>query len=761
MKRSADYRKSTYLLRRLIACLCVAVIAGCPYAAGPVFAANSGHAKAYIEPVSVTNAVGAAAVREAAAHNMMPAFVTMADSIEEFMSLTEPALDEATFEVSRKTGEITGTAEDLTFEETFGKDFDTVKKSAKKLEKTINGTEGYQVEDITKDRVRVASDYGLKRVMVCGVPKDICGAENAVAFDGNTVLEFGSSQETKEAYEQLTKDYGEENVILDVPMFTADVSGNPDLNEGDTDSDSADDSAADPDNGTGEDPDNSNDTNNSTDPSDDPSAGNDDPDDPEDPDDPGATVVPFDPVNKVDPDLDDNTPDRVWHGWGTKTMYLDTQIEKYDNHEKDLTVAVLDCGINEEHEIFDDTTIADGSMNCVDTTETYADKFGHGTMVSGIIAESTTSNVNLLVLKVMERDVASTVTVLQTIEYAVEQGADIINLSMGGYYNQTECAVIDEVLAEAASKNVLICASSGNLGSNLDAGEKQFYPASSPYCVSVGGMTKDLQRATYSNYGEALDFAAPSTELTLADFQTNNGYVEGKSGTSFACPYVVSCAAFLYMAEDKNSRDTILAQLIQISDDLGVKGRDSEFGYGMPNFANAEHIAPVLIKGGLKIAVSDKKYVYDGKVKKPSVTVTYDGRTMTSYKVTYPGNNAAIGTHKVKVMLTGNYKKKVTGTATFKIVPQTVQLKNRITVYLSGTKAVFRWTKSQGSYQLQLSKSRTFKNKKTYSSSKLSRTVTGLKFGQVYYIRIRAVKKVDGVKYYSPWSGTYRFTNAF
>lgn len=150
-----------------------------------------------------------------------------------------------------------------------------------------------------------------------------------------------------------------------------------------------------------------------------------------------------------------------------------------------------------------------------------------------------------------------------------------------------------------------------------------------------------------------------------------------------------------------------------------------------------------------------KKKTYTGKGIKQSVTVKY-GKTVlkknTDYKLSYK-NNKKIGTATVTVKGIGKYKGAVK--KKFKIVPKGTSLKK----VNKGRKAfTAKWKKRSSNitgYQLQYSKSKSFKKAKYKTIKKKSiskKTVKKLKAKKTYYVRIRTYKTVKGKKYYSKWS---------
>lgn len=160
------------------------------------------------------------------------------------------------------------------------------------------------------------------------------------------------------------------------------------------------------------------------------------------------------------------------------------------------------------------------------------------------------------------------------------------------------------------------------------------------------------------------------------------------------------------------------------------------------------------------MALSATSYTWNGKVKKPTVTVK-DGSTKlaaSDYTVTYK-NNKNVGKASADVALKGNYSG--SKTVTFKINPKGTSLSK---VTKAKKAATVKWTKQSAKmsssritgYQIQLATNSKFtKNKKTVTVkgySKTSKKVTSLKGGKKYWVKIRTYKTLNGTEYYSPWS---------
>lgn len=394
----------------------------------------------------------------------------------------------------------------------------------------------------------------------------------------------------------------------------------------------------------------------------------------------------------------------AFQGWGSETMNFDDEINRVGDaidsgsiSSNSVNVAVIDSGLDYSHEIFNNVTISSKSRTYLGRNYNwYTDNCGHGTAVAGIIAESSPvynsgsgvkSNVNLMSYQVLnEKGEGSNLSVRNAITQAVNDGADIINLSLGSYfadYNEEQLAVnpsfdldayyanMDAPLARAASLDVVVCAASGN--DNLDFNERIMHPGVSDYTVAVGSITKMKKRSYFSNYGKNLDFVAPGSSISLAEAGTELGYVT-ESGTSFACPYVTAAAVCVKTKDRNADLYDVKNELKSISEDLGTEGFDNYYGNGLPVFS--EYSGPESPSGDEVFDLSDaditlsyNSTTYNGSAKKPTVSISGLDESKYSYDVTYK-NNINAGT--AKVIVSGTTEGNTTGsqTLTFTINPK-------------------------------------------------------------------------------------------
>lgn len=167
------------------------------------------------------------------------------------------------------------------------------------------------------------------------------------------------------------------------------------------------------------------------------------------------------------------------------------------------------------------------------------------------------------------------------------------------------------------------------------------------------------------------------------------------------------------------------------------------------------------------IKLSTTSYTYDGKTKKPTVTVKdAKGKALvngTDYTITYPSGRTKVGKYTVTIKFKGNYEGTVK--KTFEIKPKKTSISS-----LTAQKKGFtvKWNKQSSQttgYQVQYSTSDKFSNATTLTfadTSKTSKKVTDLRGGKKYYVRVRTYKKVTvngkSTKVYSNWSKTKAIT---
>ena len=250
---------------------------------------------------------------------------------------------------------------------------------------------------------------------------------------------------------------------------------------------------------------------------------------------------------------------------------------------KPVTVAVIDQGIDSNHPDLKSRLLP--SYNAVNPMNQGTPDF-HGTHVAGIIAANKNNgsggygvnpNAKILPIDVFDRDWgASDYSIAQGILYAVEKGAKVINMSLGG---PMKSPVIEEAVKKALEKNIVIVAAAGNTGEDSPS-----YPAAYEGVISVGSTNADKKLSFYSTFGPTIDVVAPGEDIysTYYDYEKKSTYTK-LSGTSMASPVVAGVASLLLAKNPQLTPTQIEYILEHTADDLGDAGFDTKYGNGLVN----------------------------------------------------------------------------------------------------------------------------------------------------------------------------------
>ena len=288
-----------------------------------------------------------------------------------------------------------------------------------------------------------------------------------------------------------------------------------------------------------------------------------------------------------------------------EVSYANTQGSGYNG--KGVTVAVIDSGIKGSNGQLAGAIA--GGQDFTGSGDYRQDVDGHGTMVASIIAARPAASQNgmegiapaakLLIYREAGCNVTGgndEDTLAQAINTAVDQGAQIINISQAGYTANT---ALKAAVLNAYQKNVLIVAAAGNFGdsdateSNADYGVNPVtYPAAyAPYLLAVGAATTDGGVAAYSETGPFVGLTAPGSAVGGL---FPDGSVWYDDGTSFAAPYVAGVAALLLQKHHSWSVGTLIKVLEATA--MGNGGWSRSAGWGEVNAnvaldADPDHLA--------------------------------------------------------------------------------------------------------------------------------------------------------------------------
>ncbi len=239
------------------------------------------------------------------------------------------------------------------------------------------------------------------------------------------------------------------------------------------------------------------------------------------------------------------------------------------------------------------------------------DGVAHGSVIAGVIGAVTNNNVGvsgvswnvkIMPIRILDDFGSGTASAARkAIRYAIENGADVINLSFTG---EDMDVSFEESVKRAYEANIPVVAAVGNLdGGGLNLDETPLYPAcfqegEDDYVIGVGATDDEDKKAEFSNYGSSCtDIAAPGVDIYNVMYQNSawdfpTYYDGGWSGTSVASPVVTGAIALLKSVYPTMTVDAIRTVLQLSVDPLQDATYRSSMGSGRLNIARAFEIAP-------------------------------------------------------------------------------------------------------------------------------------------------------------------------
>jgi subtilisin family serine protease len=287
-----------------------------------------------------------------------------------------------------------------------------------------------------------------------------------------------------------------------------------------------------------------------------------------------------------------------------------------------VTVAVMDSGIDTSHSDLPAGITVTGE-NTLNVSPDVLDDFGHGTLVTSLIAAQWDGNgmaglagipglVKIMPMKVLDNTGSgSTESIVDGLDFAFVNGAQIFNMSLGGPSDPIEQEEINKLL----SHNCVVVAAAGNDSQLPEFPAGLEYPAAYPGVIAVGATDENDQVAFYSNVGPGLDLVAPGgfgvsfidevydpnsdifgllapagTSLFVSD--PNYTYAElpycTGAGSSFSTPLVTATAAMLLALNPGMTNLEVTNRIINSAKSLnGNRGWDRDTGYGLLDVARA------------------------------------------------------------------------------------------------------------------------------------------------------------------------------
>jgi serine protease len=268
------------------------------------------------------------------------------------------------------------------------------------------------------------------------------------------------------------------------------------------------------------------------------------------------------------------------------------------NNPNSFKVAVIDSGLEAAHVDVPCRSIDASDTNCKGISigvngepwNAPQNRAGHGTHVFGTIGAIGGNNKGVTSMVPDSGGICYltgrvfndagngqyTSVIFEAIEWAIDEGADVINMSLGGGGpSQTGQSLFNE----AYNRGVISVAAAGNDGSTSKS-----YPASYERVISVAAVDDDKQRASFSQSNNYVDISAAGVSVASTYLGGRYAYM---SGTSMATPHVTGAIARIWSTCGMCSNDEVEQCLLSTAEDLGATGRDNDYGAGLVQTQNA------------------------------------------------------------------------------------------------------------------------------------------------------------------------------
>lgn len=273
--------------------------------------------------------------------------------------------------------------------------------------------------------------------------------------------------------------------------------------------------------------------------------------------------------------------------WSLQRVLLD-QLWQGTNKGKGVRVAVIDTGVDDKNPQLAGAVDKRAGRDYLtkgkggDPTN---DEVGHGTKVAGIIAARPHAGTgfvglapNATIIPIRQNDAdnsGDSDSMAQAITYAVDQGADVINISQDTTKPLSGTSRLAQAVRKAIDRNVVVVASAGNDG--LDGTAKNTYPAAFKGVLAVASSDRNNERASFSQAGSFVGVAAPGVDIVST---VPGGGQCTDNGTSFSAPFVAGVAALLKEKHGDWTTAQIVARIEQTAE-RSINGDDEFVGWGV------------------------------------------------------------------------------------------------------------------------------------------------------------------------------------
>ncbi len=245
-----------------------------------------------------------------------------------------------------------------------------------------------------------------------------------------------------------------------------------------------------------------------------------------------------------------------------------------------IVVAILDSGVSATHPDLKEQLRP--GFDFIGNDPNPADDNGHGTFTAGIVAAASNNGIGVagmnwgarvMPIKILDQDGRGPVSAFaQGIRYAVDQGAQIINVSAG---IPVPSQAMEASVVYAIGKGRIVVAASGNQGDGV-----QNYPAAYSNVIAVGATTREDRVAEFSSYGSHIWVVAPGKDIVSTYYKDGDTYAQ-LSGTSASTPFVAGTISLMLSQRGDLSVNAVREILKVTAVDIDAEGFDPKAGYGL------------------------------------------------------------------------------------------------------------------------------------------------------------------------------------
>ncbi|MDQ0192614.1 S8 family peptidase [Paenibacillus wynnii] len=284
--------------------------------------------------------------------------------------------------------------------------------------------------------------------------------------------------------------------------------------------------------------------------------------------------------DKVNENTEGNLPpnDLLFSTYQWNLPAIETELGwRLSKGSNDVIVAVVDTGVQANHPDLKGKLLA--GYNAITNGSTPDDDVGHGTHVAGIIGALVNNSEGvagiswynkILPVKALDNSGAGTTySVAEGIIWAADNGAKVINLSLGNY---ADSQFLHDAIRYAYDRDIVIVSAAGN-----DNTERPGYPAAYPEVLAVAATNASAEKASFSNFGDYIDLTAPGE--SIASTYPDSQYA-ALSGTSMASPHVAALAGLVRSLNPDLSNTEVMKLMTDQAIDLGTPGQDKYYGWG-------------------------------------------------------------------------------------------------------------------------------------------------------------------------------------